>query len=373
MEIDFGRLGFGFLRLPHGDPNDSNDVDLETTEKMVDLFLQKGFRYFDTAYTYLNGNSEACLRKALVERHPRESFLIATKLPCGMLKRGKTASEIFADQLARCGVDYFDVYLLHGLDAEDAELAEQQGCFDFLRQQKERGTVRYTGFSFHDTADVLDRILTRHPEVDVVQIQLNYLDWENPIIQSRACYEVCRKHGKPILVMEPVKGGTLASVPEAAAGLLNGEAPAHRAIRFAASQEGVALVLSGMSTIEQVAENTAFMSCFSPLTREEESVLREAAQIIRNSVAIPCTGCAYCTEGCPAGIPIPRYFSLYNERARDGWQVNAEGRYGALTQKYPPAGCCISCGQCEAHCPQKLPIPLLLKQVSGVFDHSAAT
>ena len=367
--LDFGKLGFGFLRLPHLDPNDNNDVDLETTKKMVDLFLQKGFRYFDTAYTYLNGKSEICLREALVERYPRESFMIATKLPCGILNRGKTAEEVFEEQLTRCGVDYFDVYLLHGLDGEDVDFAEEQGCFDFLKQKKQEGKVRYTGFSFHDTADVLDRILTRHPEVDVVQIQLNYLDWTHEIIQSGDCYAVCRKHNKPIIVMEPVKGGTLANIPEAAAALFGGEPPAHRAIRFAASQEGVSLVLSGMSTPDQVRENTQFMTDFQPLTHEENAVLAEAAEIIRRAVAIPCTGCAYCTAVCPVGIPIPKYFSLYNERERDGWQANTETRYEALRQRYPGADTCIGCKECEQTCPQKIGVSALMQTVSAVFDH----
>ena len=366
--MNYGKLGFGFLRLPHNDPKDPADVDVETTKQMVDLYLQRGFRYFDTAYTYLNGKSEETLRHALVERYPRQDFMIADKLPCGALRDGKKAEDIFAEQLVRCGVDFFDVYLLHGLDGEDAAFAEEQGCFAFLQELKQNGKVRYTGFSFHDTADVLDRILTSHPEVDVVQIQLNYLDWENEIIQSRACWEVCRKHGKPIIVMEPVKGGTLAGIPAEAEKLFCGEHPAHRAIRFAASQEGVALVLSGMSTMEQVAENTAFMASFVPLTEEETQVLKTAAEIIRSAVAIPCTGCFYCTEGCPAGIPIPQYFSLYNERKRDGWQVNAEDRYQALLNKYPPAKDCMFCGHCQQNCPQKLRIPELLKQVSGLFD-----
>ena len=364
----FGHLGFGFLRLSHTDPDNSSNVDLETTEKMVDLFLQRGFRYFDTAYTYLNGMSEAALRKTLVERHPRDSFMIANKLPCGILRGGKKPQEIFDEQLQRCGVDYFDVYLLHGLDGEDAAYAEKQGCFDFLQELKHQGKVRYTGFSFHDTADVLDRILTRHPEVDVVQLQINYLDWDNPIIQSGACYEVCRKHRKPVIVMEPVKGGTLANIPEEASALFEGESPAHRAIRFAASQEGVALVLSGMSTVEQLEENTRLMAAFTPLTAQETAVLGEAAALIRNSVAIPCTGCGYCTRVCPVGIPIPRYFSLYNERERDGWQVNAEGRYTDLTHTYPPADQCIRCSKCQQECPQKLPVTEYIKLVSGVFD-----
>lgn len=366
--MNFGKLGFGFLRLPHTDPHDPNDVDLETVKQMVDLFMERGFRYFDTAYTYLNGRSEEYLRLALVERYAREDFRIATKLPCGALHSGKKPEDIFGEQLARCGVDYFDVYLLHGLDGEDAAFAEEQGCFDFLQELKKTGKARFTGFSFHDTADVLDSILTRYPEVDVVQIQLNYLDWENDIIQSRACWEVCRKHGKPIIVMEPVKGGTLAGIPAEAEKLFQGEPPAHRAIRFAASREGVALVLSGMSTPEQVDENTAFMANFKPLTEEETQILKTAAGIIRNAVAIPCTGCSYCTEGCPAEIPIPQYFGLYNEHKRDGWQVNAEGRYQALTKKYAPAADCIACGLCRQRCPQKLPIPDLIRQVSEVFD-----
>lgn len=368
MTPDFGRLGFGFLRLPLKDPDKACDVDMETTAQMVDLFLEKGFRYFDTAYTYLEGMSEAAIRKTLVERHPRESFMLASKLPCGVLKRGKTAEEIFGEQILRCGVDYFDVYLLHGLDGEDADFAHEQGCFDFLQELKRRGKARLTGFSFHDTAEVLDRILTAHPEVDVVQIQLNYLDWDNPIIQSAACLGVCRKHGKPVIVMEPVKGGTLADIPEKAAVLFGHEAPAHRALRFAASQPGVALVLSGMSTVEQVLENARLMGDFEALTALEYEQLHKAADIIRSAVAIPCTGCAYCIEVCPAALPIPRYFTLYNERERDGWQANTEDRYARLLLSHPAAECCIGCKSCEQSCPQKLDISGFMKRVSDVFD-----
>ena len=365
MDLNFGKLGFGFLRLPQ---KENGEVDLETTKQMVDLYLRQGFSYFDTAYIYLNGESEAALRRTVVERYPRGSFQIANKLPCGHLRKGMTTHEIFEEQLKRCGVDYFDVYLLHGLDAADAAYAEEMGCFDFLQEQRKQGRIRYTGFSFHDTAEVLDGLLSRHPEIDLVQIQLNYLDWDNPIIQSGACYEVCRKHGKPVLVMEPVKGGTLANIPEKARALLCGEAPAHRALRFAASKEGVALVLSGMSTLSQVEENTALMSPFAPLCRGEREILPQVAQIIRADVAIPCTGCAYCVDDCPAGIPIPRYFSLYNERERDRWQANTEERYATLTRKHSRAESCLSCGLCEGHCPQKLPIRDYLKKVSAVFD-----
>jgi len=368
MELNFGNLGFGFLRLPLLDPDDCTAVDLPAVKEMVDLFLARGFRYFDTAYTYLGGKSEVFLRKALVERHPRDAFLLADKLPCGYLKGGKTAGEIFAEQLARCGVDHFDVYLLHGLDGEDADYAEEMGCFQFLEDMKKEGKVRFTGFSFHDRAEVLDRILTRHPEVDLVQLQLNYLDWDNEIIQSGACWEVCRKHGKPILVMEPVKGGTLANIPAEAARLFRGEPPAHRALRFAASREGVALVLSGMSTVEQVRENTALLSGPEPLSGEEMGQVQAAAQIIRNAVAIPCTSCGYCVAGCPVGIPIPRYFALYNEDARDGWQVDAPGRYERLLDSFPRAAACIGCQRCRESCPQKLPVDELMKTVSLRFD-----
>ena len=361
--MDFGKLGFGFLRLPQ---NGDGTVDLETTKKMVDLYLSRGFRYFDTAYIYQNGKNEEYLRQTLVERHPRESFLIADKLPCGYLRSGRTAQEIFEDQLRKCGVEYFDVYLLHGLDGEDAAYAEGMGCFGFLAEQKRLGRVRYTGFSFHDTAEVLDSILTRHPEVDVVQLQLNYLDWDNPIIQSGACWEVCRRHGKPMLVMEPVKGGTLAAIPAEAEALLHGEAPAHRALRFAASREGVVTVLSGMSTVAQVEENTQIFSDFHPLTGEEEAVLQEVAGIIRRAVAVPCTACGYCLSGCPAGIAIPQFFALYNEHRRDGWQANAAERYRAVNSA--PASACMACGQCESSCPQKLPIMELLRQVSEAFE-----
>lgn len=368
MEYECGRLGFGFLRLPHIDPNDECDVDMETVKKMVDLYLERGFRYFDTAYTYLNYKNEDFLRQALVERYPREQFMIATKLPCGALRKGRKAEEIFEEQLKKCGVDYFDVYLLHGINAKAARIAEEYNCFQFLQKLKEEGKAKRIGFSFHDSAEVLDDILTRHPEVDLVQIQLNYLDWDNEIIQSGACYEVCRKHKKPIIVMEPVKGGTLANLPKEAEALLEGESPARYAIRFAASKEGVELVLSGMSSLAQVEENTSFMADFQPLSEEEVKTLDRVKEIVKAAVAIPCTGCSYCTDGCPAGIPIPQYFSLYNEQQLYRWQVNAEGRYNKLAERFPRANTCLACGQCEEKCPQKLPIIKHLRSVSESFD-----
>ncbi len=369
MDELFGkRLGFGFLRLPHIDPNDETDVDLEKVKEMVDYFLAHGFQYFDTAYNYLNYKSEPLLREALVERYPRDAYMITDKLPWSFLRRGYTKEGIFADQLEKVGVDYFDIYLLHGLNADGVQVAEDYGCFPFLRQIKAEGKARRIGVSFHDTAETLDKLLTAHPELDVVQLQLNYLDWEHDFIQSRACWEVCRKHGKPVMVMEPVKGGTLANPPEEVRALIGDEPPAHRALRFAASQEGVVMVLSGMSTLQQMQENTALFTDFKPLTEEEAAVLPKAARIIRSKVAIPCTGCSYCTDGCPAGIPIPRYFALYNEREQNKWQVRTEERYNKLTDTFPRANTCLECHACESKCPQKLPIVEHLKTVSAVYD-----
>ena len=362
------KLGFGFLRLPLTDSNDDTSVDIEETKRMVDLFLSRGFTYFDTAYNYHGHQSEEFLREALTSRYPRSAYKLTTKLPCPAVKRGKTPEEIFNHQLQKCGVDYFDIYLLHGLDGEDAVYAEEHGCFDFLKQVKADGRAKHIGFSFHDTADVLDGILMLHPEMEVVQIQLNYLDWDNEIIQSAACLEVCRKHQKPVIVMEPIKGGTLANLPEKAADLLKGEKAAHAALRFAASQEGVAAVLSGMSSLSQLEENTALFSPFTPLTQNERAALGEIAKIIRETVSIPCTACSYCTDDCPKQIPIPRYFALYNERERDDWQANTEDRYAELTKTFSKASECISCRACEGRCPQKLPISELMAKVSKVYD-----
>ena len=358
------KLGFGFLHLP----KKGEEFDWDTICDLVDAYMAGGGRFFDTCYTYLDGNSERAIKECVVQRKERESFEICEKLPGYLCKSYADCQKYFDEELARCGVEYFDILMLHYLKEENYAIAEKYDEFRFLREKKEEGLAKRIGFSFHGRAALLEKILTAHPEVDVVLIQLNYLDWESEGIQSRKCYETCLRHGKKMIVMEPVKGGTLANIPEEAAALFEGESPAHRAIRFAASQEGVALVLSGMSTVEQLEENTRLMAAFTPLTAQETAVLGEAAALIRNSVAIPCTGCGYCTRVCPVGIPIPRYFSLYNERERDGWQVNAEGRYTDLTHTYPPADQCIRCSKCQQECPQKLPVSEYMKLVSGVFD-----
>ena len=365
-------LGFGCMRLPRLYP-DKPEIDTELGQRMVDYAYSHGVNYFDTAYPYHEGLSEPFIGAAL-SKYPRESYNLVTKLPTWLINGEADIEHYFNEQLQKCGVDYFDFYFLHSLDAGHLDLVERLGCFELLKGLKREGKTRFCGFSFHDTADVLDRILTRHPEVDVVQIQLNYLDWEHPVIQSRACLEVCRRHGKPVIVMEPVKGGTLAALPKAAQELLEqaapGASPASWAIRFAASQPGVAMVLSGMSDLQQVEDNTSFMRDFVPLDGSEKEVLRQAARIVGEAVAVPCTGCSYCTKGCPMQIPIPRYFTLFNQHKRDRWQANAKERYAEMLKTHAPASACVECRQCEQSCPQHLEICGWLKEVAQAFEGS---
>lgn len=369
------KLGFGCLRLPHATDNPS-DVDVPLMERMVDEFLASGFRYFDTAYSYLNYKSELFVKQTLTSRYPRDSYILTTKLPCLELKEGSDPSVYFDEQLQKCGVDFFDFYLLHSLNASVYQLAKKLGCFEELRRRRAQGQARFVGFSFHDTAETLDLILTEQPDIDAVQIQLNYLDWENPVIQSKACLEVCRKHGKPVIVMEPVKGGSLANVPKAAQEQMEASrpdaSPAAWALRFAASQPGVAMVLSGMGDLDQIRQNAALMKNFEPLSADEFQLLQRCANLVRASVAVPCTGCAYCADVCPQRLPIPRYFALYNEHKRDGWQANAKKRYWELAQTHSLASSCAGCRQCEAKCPQHLTIADFMAQVSAQFDPAPA-
>ena len=373
---DMKKLGFGLMRLPQLDPNSASKVDVEEVKRMVDLFMAKGFTYFDTAIMYNGFMSQRAAKEALVDRYPRESFTLATKLHNAFFHTLEDRDRIFSEQLEQTGAGYFDYYLLHGIEAGSYPDYERLDCFSWLLDKKAKGLVKHAGFSFHDTPELLDEILTKHPEMEFVQIQLNYLDWESEWIHSREVYETAVKHGKPVIVMEPVKGGTLAKLPAEAEALFKAREPELSipswAIRFAASLPNVMMVLSGMSNTEQMADNLSYMEDFKPLTDEERSLCLKAAEIINSQIAVPCTGCSYCTEGCPMRIPIPKYFSLYNEDMREdleqkGWTINFSN-YDRLAESFGRAGDCIGCGQCEGVCPQHLPIIAKLREVSKHFD-----
>ncbi|MBR2670411.1 MAG: aldo/keto reductase [Solobacterium sp.] len=371
------KLGFGLMRLPVNDSANAADVDIEQVKQMVDLFMEKGFTYFDTAWMYNGFASEKVAKEALVSRYPRESFTLATKLHAGFFNSLEDRDKVFNAQLEKTGAGYFDYYLLHGIEADMYPKYEEFDCFSWLLEKKAQGLVKHAGFSFHDTPELLDEILTKHPEMEFVQIQLNYLDWESEWIQSRAVLETAVKHNKPVIVMEPVKGGTLAKVPADVEQMFKSADPKMSvpswAIRFAASQPGVMVVLSGMSNLEQMEDNLSYMENFTPLTDEEKALCFKAADMINSKITVPCTGCSYCTEGCPMHIAIPKYFSIYNEDMREdleekGWTINFTN-YQILNQTFGKASDCIQCGQCEGVCPQHLPIIQYLQDVAKHYEH----
>jgi predicted aldo/keto reductase-like oxidoreductase len=368
------KLGFGLMRLPLLDANDNTSIDVEQMKKMVDLFLERGFTYFDTAWMYCGHNSENATREALVKRHPRDSFTLADKLHAAFIKTEEDRDAVFNEQRRKTGVDFFDYYLIHDVNVKHYDIYQKLDCFNWLREKKKQGLVKKIGFSFHDNAEMLEKVLTEQPDMDFVQLQINYLDWDSEGVQSRKCYEVARRHGLPVVVMEPVKGGTLANLPEAAANLLRAHHPDWSipswAVRFAASLDGVMMVLSGMSNMQQLDDNTAYMADFKPLDEKEQALISRVVNILNGSTAIPCTGCAYCVEGCPQKIAIPQYFSLYNndlKEVTDGWTPQC-AYYENLTESFGKASDCIACGQCEAVCPQHLPIIEHLKEVAEHFE-----
>lgn len=366
------KLGFGLMRLPITEEGNPKSIDLALVNNMVDYFLEQGFVYFDTAYGYHQGTSEEAARKALVERHPRDSFVLASKMPTWLIKNSSDYQTIFDTQLQRCGVEYFDYYLLHNLGKANYTNSVKHGGFAYMQKLKREGKARNIGFSFHDTAELLDTILTEHPEMEFVQLQINYADWDNGGIQSRKCYEVAVKHGKPVIVMEPVKGGSLAALPPAAMELMQQTHPTQSAaawaLRFAASLENVFMVLSGMSNWQQITENTQTMSSSAPLSSAEQEIIAKVRDILNQGDTIPCTTCRYCVDECPQHIAIPEYFSLFNNQSLFGLVLAHNSYYENLAETHGKAASCIACKRCEAHCPQHIAISDALKRVSAIFD-----
>ena len=370
------KLGFGLMRLPQTDPDDyASPIDREKVNRMVDAMMAGGFNYFDTAYVYNDGDSEKAFRDSVVARYPRESFTITDKLPVFAMNTKADMERIMGEMLENCGVDYLDYLWLHALsDATYDKAVHTLDGFNYLRQMKKEGKALHIGFSFHGSPAMLDRILTEQPDMEVVQLQINYLDWEDRTVEAHKCYDVCVKHGKPVVVMEPVKGGSLANLPAEAARLFEEKAPgksaASWAIRFAASHENILTVLSGMSNEEQVMDNIATMQDFVPLTDEEKSLTQRAAANIRKDIAIPCTACRYCTSGCPMQIVIPDYFTIYNNIKKFGETAMTDvyNYYNNLIQIHGAPGDCIKCGLCEEHCPQHLPIRDLLEEVKAAIE-----
>ena len=363
------RLGFGLMRLPQKD----GAIDIGEVCRMADAYLAAGLNYFDTAYVYHGGNSERAVKQALVKRHPRESFMLATKLPAWELKTEADRDRIFDEQRERCGVDYFDFYLLHSVEDGNIGTYEKLDCFRWGLQKKAEGSIRHFGFSFHGSPALLEKVLDEHPEVEFVQIQLNYADWENPVVRSGELYEILRRHNIPIIVMEPVKGGTLANLTPELEGIYRAAkpdaSPASWALRFVASLPGVMTILSGMSTPDQMQDNLNTFTHFVPLSKEEQDVVGEVRRIMLNVDQIGCTACRYCTDGCPMNISIPDVFRAVNTYRLYLEEFRPKAFYGGLIdQGHGRAADCVACGQCEGVCPQHLPIIELLKEASGLLD-----
>ncbi|MBP5492008.1 MAG: aldo/keto reductase [Clostridiales bacterium] len=372
MSIDLAKmpkLGFGLMRLPEKDGN----IDIDHVCRMVDKYMQAGMNYFDTAYVYHGGKSEVAAREALVKRYPRESFMIATKLPAWELKEEADIEKVFNEQLERAGVDYFDLYLLHSVeDGSNYETYVKYDCFSWGVQKKAEGKIKHFGFSYHGSPELLEEILNAHPEVEFVQIQLNYLDRSNPVVRSEELYNILAQRKLPIIVMEPIRGGMLASVaPELEAkfrAVRPDKSVASWALRFVGTLPGVMTILSGMSSEEQMDDNIGTFTNFEPLSSEEQAVVDEVTKEILKVPQIGCTACKYCVDGCPMNISIPDVFRTINTLRRypDDWR--SKNFYSGVISRHGKASDCISCGQCESVCPQHLPIIDLLKEASEILE-----
>lgn len=360
-------FGFGCMRLPM---LENDEVDYDHFSKMIDTFMAEGFNYFDTAHGYISGKSEIAIRECLAKRYDRESYILTNKLSEGYFQKEEDIVPFFESQLEACGVEYFDFYLFHAINKKYYKKYTECNAFEVVKKLKEQGKVRHIGMSFHDKAEVLDMILSEHPEIETVQIQFNYLDYEDVGVEGRLCYEVCRKYNKPIIVMEPVRGGALVNLPDKAKSVLEaleGGSIASYAIRYAAGFEGMFMTLSGMSNMEQMNDNLSYMKNFVPLNEREHKAVSTVCAILKNEDAIPCTACSYCVDGCPMNIAIPDLFSCYNSKKQHE-DYNGGWYYYLYTLDKGKAKDCIGCGACEEICPQKINIREQLKAVSEIFD-----
>lgn len=362
------QLGFGLMRLPES----NNRIDIDQVSSMVDKFLESGFTYFDTAWGYHNGMSEDTLRQTVVERHPRENFTVATKFPIWAATEQADVQKIFDTQLKRTGAGYFDYYLIHSINSGNIDKINNFGVWDFIMAQKASGLCKSIGFSFHDKADMLDQLLTAHPEVDFVQLQINYADWDSKKVQSRLCYEVCVKHKKPVIVMEPVKGGSLSAMPDNARLQFLSAKPddslASWAMRFCGSLSNVSVILSGMSNLSQMNDNIKTLKHFAPMTQADYSVIEQVMAILNTMPSIPCTACNYCTEQCPQKINIPGIFGNYNEAIVFMNISGMRRSYNLFNAAKIKASDCLECGLCESRCPQNIHIIEELKKCAKLFE-----